>query len=177
MADLDPSGQTIQLGELGLRTPRLTGTADRVDAMSGAGLRAAGGTSREFQAALDRAEMETTHVVEIQAAELPGAPGGHHGRAAGSEGAVELDVPQPPEGFEQAVLSVDEAGVTTWSFAPAPVRGHRRTRGATGTRTFTVRRTTGGHPKPGAAADRSIFGEAGKQLLKVHRVPHRRRRR
>ena len=143
MADLDPSGQTIQLGELGLRTPRLTGTADAVDAMSGAGLRAAGGTSREFQAALDRAEMETTHVVEIQAAELPGAPGGHHGRAAGSEGAVELDVPQPPEGFEQAVLSVDEAGVTTWSFAPAPVRGHRRTRGATGTRTFTVRRTTG----------------------------------
>ena len=86
MADLDPSGQTIQLGELGLRTPRLTGTADAVDAMSGAGVRAAGGTSREFQAALDRAEMETTHVVEIQAAELPGAPGGHHGRAAGERG-------------------------------------------------------------------------------------------
>jgi hypothetical protein len=171
MADLDPSGQTIQLGELGLRTPRLTGTADAVDAMSGAGLRAAGGTSREFQAALDRAEMETTHVVEIQAAELPGAPGGHHGRAAGSEGAVELDVPQPPEGFEQAVLSVDEAGVTTWSFAPAPVRGHRRTRGATGTRTFTVRRTTGAPRKPGAPADRSIFGEAGKQLLKVIAFP------
>ena len=35
MADLDPTGATIQIGELGLRTPNLTGTADSVDAMAG----------------------------------------------------------------------------------------------------------------------------------------------
>ena len=33
----------------------------------GAALRSVGGTSHAFQAALDRAEMETTHVIEIQA--------------------------------------------------------------------------------------------------------------
>jgi hypothetical protein len=169
MADLDPTGATIQLGELGLRTPNLTGTADSVDAIAGPGLRAVGGTSREFEAALDRAEMETTHVVEIEAAELPGAPGRRPGRASAGR-ALELDVPQPPKGFEQAVLSVDANGVTTWSFAPPPQRG-RSTRGGGGTRTFTVRRTPGTPPRTGPGADRSIFGEAGKQLLKVIAFP------
>jgi hypothetical protein len=169
MADLDPTGQTVQVGELGLRTPNLTGTADSVDALHGSGLRSAGGTSRAFEAALDRAQMETTHVVEIQAAELPGAPGRRRGRAAAGK-ELELDVPEPPEGFEQAVLSVDAHGATTWSFAPRAKRG-RRTRGVAGTRTFTIRRTPGAPPRPGAGTDRSIFGEAGKQLLKVIAFP------
>ena len=60
--------------------------------------------------------------------------------------------------------------MTTWSFAPAPTRG-RRTPGAGGTRTFTIHRTPGAPPPIGAGGDRSIFGEAGKQLLKVIAFP------
>jgi hypothetical protein len=169
VAELNPTGQTIQLGQLGLRTPNLIGTADAVDAISSPGVRSAGGTTTEFQAALDRAGMETTHVVEIQATELPGTPGRRRGRAT-SGTQMQLDVPAPPEGFEQAVLSVDAHGVTTWSFAPRPTRG-RRTRGAGETRTFKIRRTPGEPPPVGAGGDRSIFGEAGKQLLKVIAFP------
>ena len=88
--------------------------------------------------------MATTHVVELQAAELPGADGGRGAdRAGGGDAsAIELDVPQPSRGFEQAVLSVDERGVTTWSFAPPAERGPS-VRGDGATRTFTIRRTPG----------------------------------
>ncbi len=172
MADLDPTGGTVQLGDLGLRTPSLVGSAESVDSLAGAGLRAAGGTSVAFQAALDGAGMETTHVVELQAAELPGADGGTGSdRAGGGDaGAIELDVPQPSRGFEQAILSVDERGVTTWSFAPPAERGPD-VRGGSGTRTFTIRRTPGAPPEPGTQSDRSIFGEAGKHVLKVIAFP------
>ncbi len=171
MAELDPTGGTIQLGDLGLRTPSLVGNAESVDSLAGPGLRAAGGTSAAFQAALDEAGMETTHVVELQAAELPGAGDGGADRAGGGEaGAIELDVPQPSRGFEQAILSVDERGVTTWSFAPPAERGPD-VRGGSGTRTFTIERTPGAPPEPGTQADRSIFGEVGKHVLKVIAFP------
>jgi len=172
MAELDPTGGTIQLGELGLRTPSLTGTAESVDGGAGPALRAIGGTSDAFQAALDRAGMETTHVVELQAAEIPGAARGKsRGRTRGVAGSsIELDVPAPADGFEQAVLSVDENGVTRWSFAPAR-KGGTRSRGMGATRTFTIARTPGAPPEPGTRADRSIFGELGKQLLKVIAFP------
>lgn len=169
MAELDPTGGTIELGDLGLRTPSLVGNAEAVDAGAGPSVRAVGGTSPEFQAALERAGMETTHVVELQANELPGFGGGGGGPGrdvGGDETAIELDVPIPSEGFEQAVLSVDERGVSTWSFAPAAERGPE-SRGGGAVRTFRIKRTPGAQPEPGAHADRSIFGEIGKQVLKV----------
>ena len=172
MAELDPTGGTIQLGDLGLRTPSLVGNAESVDSLGGDGLRSAGGTSAAFQAALEEAGMATTHVVELQAAELPGADGGRGAdRAGGGDGsAIQLDVPQPSRGFEQAVLSVDERGVTTWSFAPPAERGPS-VRGDGATRTFTIRRTPGAPAEPGATSDRSIFGEIGKHVLKVIAFP------
>ena len=173
MVELDPTGGTIQIGQLGLRTPSLVGNAESVDRQAGGTLRGIGGTSKEFQAALDRASMETTHVVELQANELPGAGGGGGGpgRSGGARGsAIELDVPTPATGFEQAVLSVDPRGVTTWSFAPPAERGPG-VRGGGITRTFTIGRTPGPPPEPGTRADRSIFGEVGKQVLKVVAFP------
>ena len=95
---------------------------------------------------------------------------GRIGPAGGDAGAIELDVPQPSRGFEQAILSVDARGVTTWSFAPPAERGPD-VRGGSGTRTFTIRRTPGAPPEPGTQADRSIFGEAGKHVLKVIAFP------
>jgi hypothetical protein len=171
MAELDPTGRTVQIGDLGIRTPSLTGSAEPVVA-AGPGLRAAGGTSPEFQAALDRAEIETTHVVTMSATEIPGFGGGAApGRGGGGDTTtIELDVPQAAEGFEQAVLSVDELGVTTWSFAPRvePAPG---VRGAGVIRTFKIRRWSGPPPEAGAQANRSIFGEVGKRVLKVIAFP------
>jgi pimeloyl-ACP methyl ester carboxylesterase len=169
VAELDVLGGTVPLGDLGLRTRNLVGTAELVDAATGPSLRAAGGTSPELQSALDRAEMETVYVVDLQAAEID--TGQPPTRASGGQaGAIEVDVPQPPPGWEQAVLSVDARGVTTWAFANEAERTPA-SRGGAGARTFVVKRTSGPAPEPSAGADRSIFGEAGKQLLKVVAFP------
>jgi hypothetical protein len=172
MAELDPTGGTVQVGELGIRSPSLTGTVESLDSQVGPGtLRSTGGTSDAFQSALDRASMETTHVVTLEATELPGMSPGGAARAGGAEGPViELDVPQAADGFEQAVLSVDERGVTTWSFAP-PSEGGPGVRGAGVTRTFVIKRPAGGAAAPEGQPSRSIFGEAGKQVLKVVAFP------
>jgi hypothetical protein len=174
MAELDSRGTTIQVGGLGLRTPRLSGTAEALDSQVGRSrLRSAGGASDTFQGALEGAGMRTTHVVELRAASLPGAGpragaagAGRAARGVVDDEAIELDVPQPSEGWEQAVLSVDEYGVTTWSFAPSAERGPG-VRGPGNTRTFKIKRTIAEPATGGAAANRSIFGEIGKQVLKV----------
>lgn len=183
MAELNPAGRTIPLGDLGLRTPGFGGTADSLGGAAGpaaprrrtrgrpAAIRDAGGTSRAFEDALDRAGMETTHVVDLRATPVSGmAAGVPRGRAIGGQiDSFELDVPLPRPGWEQVVLSVDDRGVTTWSFAP-PVEGKGRTRRAATTRTFVIRRSEGGPAEPGRAS-RSLFGVVGKQVLKVIAVP------
>jgi len=172
MAELDPTGGTIQLGDLGLRTPGFSGTAEATDSVAGPGpLRAVGGTSATFQAALERAGMETTHVVDLQATLLPGmAAGVPSGRALGGQiDSFELDVPVPNAGWDQVVLSVDDRGVTTWSFAPR-VEGEGAMRGVGASRTFVIRRSEGGPAELGAA-NRSLFGVMGKQVVKVIAVP------
>ena len=116
--------------------------------------------------------METTHVVEIQAAELPGAPGGHHGRAAGERGRrgarcpaatgrLRAGGPLGRRGRRDDVVVRPRAGSR-----PPPDTGRRPEHGRSRSAARRAR-----HPKPGAAADRSIFGEAGKQLLKVIAFP------
>lgn len=170
MPDLEFDGTSVDLGDgLVVRAAGYAGSARRVDTAAGPGLRAAGGTSEALQAAMDRAEMETVYVVEVEAAPLDFAADAN--RAVGGQvGAIQLDVPQPPQDYEQAVLSVDEHGVTTWSFAPEGERTPAA-RGGGAARTFTIPRTAGAPPEPGVAADRSIVGEIGKQILKVVAFP------
>jgi pimeloyl-ACP methyl ester carboxylesterase len=172
MADLDPTGGTVALGALGIRTPNYTGTAAAAEAATAEGMRAAGDTSEAFADALDRAEMTTEHVVELEATELPGAPTSEGTRAPGDPaGAIELDVPDVSEEFEIAVVSVDARGVTTWSFSPRPEPSTGAMRGPGATRTFVIKRTATPPPAAGETADRSIFGVVGKQVIKVVSFP------
>lgn len=172
MADLDPTGGTVALGVLGIRTRNYTGTASATEAATTEGLRAAGDTSEAFADALDRAEMTTEHVVELEASELPGAPTSDGTRAPGDPAAaIELDVPDVSEGFELAVVSVDPRGVTTWSFSPRPEPAGAAVRGPGAVRTFVIKRTATPPPEATESADRSIFGTVGKQVLKVVSFP------
>src|SRR5215813_8303008 len=99
MPDLDPSGWTVAVEDLGIRTPGYTGTVTRVDPRVGAGLRASGNTSEAFADALDRAEMTTEHVLELEATEQPGTPAADGTRAPGDPfGGIQLDVPDVAEG-------------------------------------------------------------------------------
>jgi pimeloyl-ACP methyl ester carboxylesterase len=135
----------------------------------GADIRAVGGTSRELQSALDRAGMQTVYALDLAATETP--IGDEAGRAGGGPAnQILLEVPQPSAGFEQAILSVDANGITTWAFAEEAARTPA-SRGGSGTRLFHVERHPGPPPEPGEVASRSIFGEVGKQLLKVVAFP------
>jgi pimeloyl-ACP methyl ester carboxylesterase len=169
MVDLDFTGDTVRVGELGIRTPGLTGTADTPD-LPGEGLRAAGGTSDELQDALRRAEMTTTHQLDLSASELDmGDRRSRRDASRGRIGTIELDVPTPNDDEEQAVVSVDEAGIVTWSFAPRRERT-AAVRSGLETRTFVIER----HAAEGDAGDggtRSVIGEIGKQVLKVIAFP------
>jgi pimeloyl-ACP methyl ester carboxylesterase len=172
MADLDPTGGTVALGVLGIRTRNYTGTATATEAATADGLRAAGSTSEAFADALERADMTTEHVVELEAGELPGAPTSEETRAPGDPAAaIELDVPDVSERFELAVLSVDPRGVTTWSFSPRPEGVDAATRGPGATRTFVIKRTATPPPAATETTDRSIFGDVGKQVIKVVSFP------
>ena len=172
MVELNVTGGTVELGDLGLRTPNLVGTAEVLDATAGEGLRAAGGTSPALLDALERNEMVTTHAVELQATEAgtTDTRAGPDRGGGGSAGEIQLDVPQPNQGWEQAVLSVDERGIATWSFAPVADRAPA-SRGGGPARTFVIRRTPGPPPEPGEDTSRSLLGEAGKQVLKVIAFP------
>ena len=143
MADLDPTGGTIVFGDLLLRTSNLTGEADAVPPDTSEGLRGPDGEPSPLEAGLEEAGMTTTHVVEISAQEVdrgagPGPARPSRGGASDSA-TIEVDVPAPGAGREQAVVTVDERGVTTWLFAEAG-GAPGALRDAGGTRTFVITR-------------------------------------
>ncbi len=120
--------------------------------------------------------METTDVVRDPGDRVAGRAGRRRGRAAGATRS-QLEVPEPSEGFEQAVLSVDPHGVTTWSFAPRPTRGKR------GRRTAGPRDPDLHHPSDAGRTAahrrrrRSVDLRRGRQAAaQGHRLPCRRRR-
>ena len=176
MAELDPAGGRVELGRLVLRTANLAGEAELVGSRRGGTRGDAATRLSPLEAGLTevrrpdgRAMVETTDVVEIRAARLRSAARGRS-RSVDDGTAVRLEVPSPPPDHEQAVLSIDEHGVTTWSFAPRSAQG-RAARGGS-SRTFVVPRPpAGGPPRAGGGTDRGPIGEIGKQLIKVLTFP------
>ncbi|HET7473249.1 MAG TPA: hypothetical protein VFJ71_09010 [Candidatus Limnocylindrales bacterium] len=179
MAELEPAGGRVELGRLVLHTANLAGDADLVSSRGGGTRDADAAPSARTELETGLAEIrrpdgspmvQTTDVVEIRARSLR-PPETRKARSVDDGTAVRLEVPPPPPDHEQAVLSIDEHGVTTWSFAPRATRG-RATRGAAA-RTFVVPRppaATGPAPAAGGA-DRGPIGEIGKQVLKVVAFP------
>ena len=169
MGNLDPTGGSLYLGDLVLRTQNLDGDAVAVEPTSPSGTRAGDGLPTPLEAAFPP-EMRTTHVVVLEASQTSYGTGGASRGGADGGPTIQLDIPQPLPGHEQAVVSIDERGVTTWSFAPAAQR-QPATRGGAGSRTFTIKRPP---PPTGAAepgADRSVIGDIGKQIIKVVTFP------
>jgi hypothetical protein len=175
---LDPSGGPVELGRLVLHTSNLDGEAELVEVRAGREVRGVSRPSTPLEIGLDEVlgpddvpKVRTTDVVEIRASNLRSTEG-RPSRSVDDGTAVRVDVPAPPPGHEQAVLSIDENGVTTWSFAPSTDRGPAARGGAT--RTFVVPRPTAGAPggEAGAeGADRGPIGEIGRQILKVITFP------
>lgn len=158
---LDATGAPITLDDVELSTPGLSGYAT-LYGEPGAAMRGAEEPSPELEAALERqgVESERTIAIEDASEELVAAP--PEMRTARGD-ALELTVPAPGKGWEQAVMAVDEAGVVSWHFsekAPtgAPLRG-------AGRRTYLIPRAV--PAAEGRPQQRGVLGTIGKKILKV----------
>lgn len=162
-APLDPFGSVINIGGLSLRTPGLAGEAEYFPP-GAVGMRAVEETSNEFEAALAKQQIETQHVIEIREAREVSVPGVATRSAPLGEVAMELEVPDPGDGWGQIVLYTDESGTMTWHFARNENGQPDVSRGAA-TRTYLIPRAvseSGGNGK-----SRGLIGAIGKKLFKV----------
>ena len=169
MPVLDPDGRSIQVGNVTLRTPGLTGFAE--PRYPGApDTRAAEQTTPTLDAALANERVEPQETVEIAAAAEVDVGNVATRSTATGEPAIELDVPDPGADWGQFVLYTDEAGVLSWNFARDVDNRVDTTRGAGGSRTYVIRRRVPPAPET-IVESRGLVGAVGKKLLKVLAFP------
>ena len=162
MPELDPFGAEVAVGDVTLRTPGMTGIAEARPPSPG-GLRDSADDAGELTAALSASGLTPQEVVVISDAyELPTDYGGT--RTAHGEQAIEVDVPGPTQGYEQVVLSTDEAGVVNWHFAGGVVT-EGEVRGTTGLRTYRVARRV--PAVSGTGVTRNLAQAVGQKVIRV----------
>jgi hypothetical protein len=163
---LDPAGRAVRVGGLTLRTPGLRGVADPAPVNPGA-MRAAALVTQTFDEALQGAGLVPQHAVVLKDTREARMvqPQGARTTAAG-EPAIQIEAPAPADGWGQVLLSADESGVMTWSFAVEEQKAVPA-RGSEGTRTYLVSRHVPDAPDPAAPTSRGLGGVVGKKLLKV----------
>lgn len=166
-APLDPFGSVTNIGGLSLRTPGLAGEAEYFPPGAG-GMRAVEETSNEFEAALANQQIETQHVIEIREAREVSVPGVATRSAPLGEVAMELEVPDPGDGWGQVVLYTDESGTMTWHFSRNENGQPDVSRGAV-TRTYLIPRAVSESGDTGKS--RGLIGAIGKKLFKVLAFP------
>jgi hypothetical protein len=162
---LDPEGKQVRVGNLTLRTPGLRGTADLAPT-DAAAMRAAELVTPEFDEALSSEGLEPQQAVVLRETREVQAPAGRSRSTSAGEPALQLDAPPPGDGRGQVLLTADESGVMTWSFAE-PEDETGPSRGADRTRTYLVRRHVPSSPGPSSIASRGLIGAIGNKLLKV----------
>jgi len=163
---LNPTGTPITIETITLRTPGLEGVAEAH--MPGSpGMRAAERTTTLLDEAMASEGLRAGTSIEIEdASEVPAAGRGTRSTSFG-EPAIEMDVPAPSKGWEQVVLSSDEATVLSWNFAieqsqPGDTGTHRS---ASGTRKYLIRRAV--TKAESAPKTRGLIGAVGRKILKV----------
>lgn len=167
--ELDKTGNDVEVGNVVLRTPGLTGVAESHEPAADNPLRGPEGFDDQLADILREQDVRRDETIEITEAseefdadESPGVVR----RTANDEPAFEMDVNAPNEGQEQVVLYTDEFGVTTWSFARDVTGSRDITRGSGGKRTYVLRRSV---PVPGDG--RGPLGDLGSKFIRVLRFP------
>ena len=153
---LDPTGRPVRVARgITLRTPGLRGEAT-LHGPGSAGMRAAEQSTREFDAVLEGHAVTTQATIEIAGTRETKTTEKLRTRGPSvPESAMAVQMAAPSPGYGQMVLTTDEAGVMSWTFAPAE----------TPTREYLVRRTV---RRPEAApSQRGLVGAIGKKVIKV----------
>ncbi|MBC7896318.1 MAG: caspase family protein [Cytophagaceae bacterium] len=149
--------KTVQLGQAKITAQGLTGTAQT---HFGTKDREAAATllGDELRQALSESGVDERQTVEITGARQVGPAG----RSVGEQPAMEVELPAPPEGYGQLLLSTDELGVVSWHVAPPPI-ATRGAPAATTSRRYLVPQSV---PTESAPAGRGLLSAVGKKVLK-----------
>ena len=119
----------------------------------------------EVDRSLDQEGVTTSRVIELTDTRVLKKPTGARRGAASDAAHLIVEVPAPTDGYEQMLLSRDEAGVYSWHFTQDLTTRNQEARGGP-TRTYRVPiNGVGGTPAP--TSSRGILGTLGKKLFKV----------
>jgi hypothetical protein len=149
---LVPSGQGVPLRDLVIRTPGLIGNAESFDSDTGA--RGASLIEPDFDRALERQDIQTSHTVLISEVAIV---------TDGKD--IELDVPRPPSGFGQFVVSWNEGGVVSWHTAEPREAGVEVR--AELVNTYKIERAVPPVDSEGRVQTRGLVSGAIRKVLKV----------
>jgi hypothetical protein len=163
--NLDPGGAPVTVGNVTLITPGLTGVADTY--LPGTpGMRAAESATETLDAALAEERVEPQETVALTETQEVDVGVAQTRSTSYDEPAIQLEAPDPGDGWGQVVLAVDESGALTWNFGLSredakPLRG-----GGDGSRVYLIRRYV---PPPDDAGPvtRGLIGAIGTKILKI----------
>lgn len=112
MAELNPNGNPVRVGDVLIRTPGLAGEA-AVHMPGMPSLRAASLTTDDFETALAHESVQPQQTIEITGTREMEAGAAALRSTHYDEPAMEIEVPDPGEAWGQMVMYADEAGVMT----------------------------------------------------------------
>jgi pimeloyl-ACP methyl ester carboxylesterase len=167
VAELNPNGNPVRVGDVLIRTPGLAGEA-AVHMPGMPSLRAASLTTDDFEIALANESVQPQQTIEITGTREMDAGAAALRSTHYDEPAMEIEVPDPGEAWGQMVMYADEAGVMTWNFPRTDELTVDTTRGA-GTRRYLIPRRVVQPPEQ--AETRGLIGAIGKKVLKVLAFP------
>lgn len=167
MAELNPNGNPVSVGDVLIRSPGLAGEAT-VHTPGSPTARAATLTTEQLESALSNESVQEQQTIEITGAREMDAGGASLRSTHFDEPAMEVEVPDPGASWGQMILHVDEAGVMTWNFPRSDDLTVDTTRGAATRRYLIPRRVM---PAPDGAQSRGLVGALGKKILKVLAFP------
>jgi hypothetical protein len=167
VAELNPNGNPVRVGNVLIRSPGLAGEAT-VHMPDAPEVRAATLTSDELENALANESLVPQETIEVTGTREVDAGAAAVRSTHFDEPAMEIEVPDPGAGWGQMIMSVDESGVMNWNFPRSDDLAIDTTRGAGSRRYLIPRRVV---PAPEEGASRGLVGAVGKKILKVLAFP------
>jgi hypothetical protein len=168
VAELNPNGNPVRVGDVLIRTPGLAGSAE-VHMPDAPAMRAATLTTVALETALANESVQPQQTLEIVNTREMDAGGAALRSTHFDEPAMEVEVPDPGAGWGQMIVYADEAGVMTWNFPRRDDLSVDTTRGGEMRRYLIPRRVAPATPAGDGA--RGLIGSIGKKVLRVLAFP------
>ncbi len=173
MPPLPGDNTRVELGgNYAIRAPGLRGNVERHSArdLADAGrTRSPAVEGGALDEAFQRQGMRDAATIELSDLRSTPAAAGIEVRSPSGDSALELQTPNPGDGFNTIVVAVDEAGSVRWNFPLTDTNAPETpvTRGPGDRLRFRIPSEPVPAPPAAAAQNRGLFGAIGRKFLKV----------